>query len=488
MKITAITYEEMRKGCWDPKARLEDMDANWTEAQMCFPSFPRFCGQTFLEADDRDLALLCVKAYNDWMVDEWCGDTNGRLIPLIIIPLWDANLAAEEIVRNAARGVRATCFSEIPPYLGLPSIHSGEWDPFFAACAETGVVVNMHIGSSSKMPSTSADAPPAVGSTLTFGNAMSSMVDFLMSGVLVRYPKLTLAYSEGQIGWIPYILERADKVWEENRGWNGVYGVIPEPPSTLLLPPDLRLLLRRRARPHPGLPREVRARQHHVRDRLPALRQHVAPQPRGRPEAHGPPRRRHHPQAGARQRHPHARPAVRTVTDTDGRPPPAGPDPDASYRLLIGGEWVEGGNGTYDIVNPATEEVVGHAPDASAADAEAAAEAAAAAFPAWSRTTPEERAALLNRAADLLDERYDELVPLVQAETGATLRVTKQMQVPQAGARFRRYAQGIAEELEIPLRPGSCPPPRWPPAASSAAWPVGPRSAWSPPSRRTTSR
>jgi predicted TIM-barrel fold metal-dependent hydrolase len=233
VKIVAITYDEMRKGCWDPGARLEDMDANWTEAQMCFPSFPRFCGQTFLEAQDRDLALLCVRAYNDWMVEEWCGgDAAGRLIPLIIIPLWDAQLAAEEVRRNAARGVRATCFSEIPPYLGLPSVHSGEWDPFFAACAETGVSVNMHIGSSSKMPSTSADAPPAVGSTLTFGNAMSSMVDFLMSGVLVRYPDLKLAYSEGQIGWIPYILERADKVWEDNRGWNGVYGKIPEPPST----------------------------------------------------------------------------------------------------------------------------------------------------------------------------------------------------------------------------------------------------------------
>jgi predicted TIM-barrel fold metal-dependent hydrolase len=232
VKITAITYDEMRDGCYDPKARLADMDANWTDAQMCFPSFPRFCGQTFLEADDRELALLCVEAYNDWMVEEWCGDSGGRLIPLTIIPLWDAQLAAAEVHRNAERGVRAVCFSEIPPYLGLPSIHSGEWDPFFAACAETSTVVNMHIGSSSKMPSTSADAPPAVGSTLTFGNAMSSMVDFLMSGVLVRYPDLTLAYSEGQIGWIPYILERADKVWEENRGWNGVYGVIPEPPST----------------------------------------------------------------------------------------------------------------------------------------------------------------------------------------------------------------------------------------------------------------
>jgi len=133
------------------------------------------------------------------------------------------------------------------------------------------------------------------------------------------------------------------------------------------------------------------------------------------------------------------------------------PDPDASYRLLIGGERVDAGHGTYAIVNPATEEIVGHAPDATAADADAAAAAAAAAFPAWSRTSADERAALLTRAADLLDERYPQLVPLVQAETGATMRVTKQMQVPQAGARFRRYAQGIAEELEIAVRPGLMP-------------------------------
>jgi predicted TIM-barrel fold metal-dependent hydrolase len=148
--------------------------------------------------------------------------------------LWDAGLAAAEVRRNAERGVRAVCFSEIPPFLGLPSVHDpdGYWDPFFAACSETRTVVNMHIGSSSKMPSTSADAPPAVGSTLTHTNATFSLVDFLFSGVLVRFPELKLAYSEGQIGWIPYILERADKVWEENRGWGGVADKVPNPPST----------------------------------------------------------------------------------------------------------------------------------------------------------------------------------------------------------------------------------------------------------------
>jgi predicted TIM-barrel fold metal-dependent hydrolase len=232
MTMSPMTYDEMRPGCYEPKARVDDMELNWVEASLSFPSFPRFCGQTFLEAKDRELAEACVYAYNDWMVDEWCGDSDGRLIPLPIIPLWDAELAAAEVRRNAARGARAVCFSEIPAVLGLPSIHTGDWDPFFAACAETRTVVCMHIGSSSKMPATSADAPVAVAATLSFGNAMSSLTDFLFSGVLVRFPDLKLAYSEGQIGWIPYILERADDVWLEHRAWGGVRDIVPEPPST----------------------------------------------------------------------------------------------------------------------------------------------------------------------------------------------------------------------------------------------------------------
>ncbi len=126
-------------------------------------------------------------------------------------------------------------------------------------------------------------------------------------------------------------------------------------------------------------------------------------------------------------------------------------------RLCIGGAWVEGGDGTYPVVNPSTEQVVGLAAEASEDDARAAAAAAAAAFPAWSCTTPEERAALLSRVADLLEERRDELVPLVQAETGATLRVTKTMQVPQAVVRFRRYASGALEPREVLIPPGESP-------------------------------
>jgi predicted TIM-barrel fold metal-dependent hydrolase len=234
IKVQGTTYDWMRPGSYQVKPRLEDMDVNHIESSLCFPTFPRFCGQTFTEAKDRDLADLCVKAYNDWMVDEWCGDSDGRLIPLTITQLWDASLAGKEVRRNAARGVRAVCFSEIPPFLGLPSVHDADnyWDPFFAACSETGTVINMHIGSSSKMPSTSSDAPAAVGSTLTFANACYSLVDWLMSGVFNRFPDLVIAYSEGQIGWIPYALERADNTWKFHSSWTDADEKIPEPPST----------------------------------------------------------------------------------------------------------------------------------------------------------------------------------------------------------------------------------------------------------------
>jgi predicted TIM-barrel fold metal-dependent hydrolase len=232
---TPVTFDEIRPGCWQQEARLADMDANWTDASLCFPNvLPRFAGQAFLERPDKDLALACVRAYNDWMIDEWCaGAGAGRLIPLTIVPLWDAHLAAAEVRRCAARGSHAVAFTENPQPLGLPSIHDRDrfWDPFFAACAETDTVVNMHIGSSSKMPATSPDAPFIVSSTLTFSNAMGSFCDYIFSGTLQRFPDLRIAYSEGQVGWAPYVIERADKLWAE-RGATGFGSALPDPPSS----------------------------------------------------------------------------------------------------------------------------------------------------------------------------------------------------------------------------------------------------------------
>src|SRR6185295_3010187 len=110
--------------------------------------------------------------------------------------------------------------------------HTGYWDPLFEVCNEWGVTVCVHIGSSSTTPIASPDAPGCVGGMIAFNNSMASLGDWLFSTRLITFPKLKLAYSEGQIGWIPYALERADTVWEEHNAWQRSKDRIPDPPST----------------------------------------------------------------------------------------------------------------------------------------------------------------------------------------------------------------------------------------------------------------
>jgi predicted TIM-barrel fold metal-dependent hydrolase len=232
--LTPIGYDEMRPGCYDPKARLADMDLINVERSLSFPNICRFCGQLFLWMDDKELAMACVRAYNDWIVEEWAGDSGGRLLPVCLIPLWDPVEAATEVRRNAARGVRAVAFSELPTQLGLPSIHDSEqhWLPFIEACNETSTVICIHVGSSSTIAMTSPDAPWAVAATSLSFNSQLALADWLFSGLLSRYPNIKLTFSESQIGWMPYVFERADRIWREGNEWTGIHPSIVEPPST----------------------------------------------------------------------------------------------------------------------------------------------------------------------------------------------------------------------------------------------------------------
>src|SRR5712692_7013666 len=157
-----ITFDDIRKGCYDPAARLADMDVAGIEASVCYPNmFVRFCGQQFSLAEDKELALLCIRAYNGFIIEEWCAGSGGRLVPLGIVPLWDADLAVEEARRLAGLEFRSIAFSEAPHLLGLPSIFSGYWDSFFDVCASAVMVLSLHIGTGG-FPSLAADAPGAV--------------------------------------------------------------------------------------------------------------------------------------------------------------------------------------------------------------------------------------------------------------------------------------------------------------------------------------
>ncbi|MFE4796095.1 aldehyde dehydrogenase family protein [Streptomyces sp. NPDC057908] len=126
---------------------------------------------------------------------------------------------------------------------------------------------------------------------------------------------------------------------------------------------------------------------------------------------------------------------------------------DRNRRLFIGGEWTEPDHGHYEVINPATEEVVGLAPEASREQVYAAAAAAREAFATWSRTRPEERAAILDRAADLMQRDLTGNAALAQAESGATTSTARAMQAAVGAARFRRYARGALEPVEEPIAP-----------------------------------
>jgi predicted TIM-barrel fold metal-dependent hydrolase len=216
-----IGFRDMRAGCYDPIERVKDMNRAGILASLCFPSFPRFCGQIFWEGKDRDLAQLCVEAYNDWMIDEWCGSAPGRYIPLMILPLWDPVAAAREIERCAAKGARGVAFSENPEPLGLPTVFDPKryWDPVFAAAESCELVVCMHIGSSSRIPKISSDAPYIANSAWGANRTAGTMLAWLFSGTFQRFPRLKIALSEGQIGWIPYFLERAEQILNKQRHW-----------------------------------------------------------------------------------------------------------------------------------------------------------------------------------------------------------------------------------------------------------------------------
>jgi predicted TIM-barrel fold metal-dependent hydrolase len=220
--VDPTCFDELRPGTYDVHERVRDMDANGVLGSMSFPSFPQFAGQAFAKPEDKDLALAVLQAYNDWHVEAWCGSYPDRLIPLCVLPLWDAELAAAEVRRLSSVGCHNVAFSENPEKLGFPSFHDDAWDPLWRAVSDEGTLVNMHLGSSSEVVITSMAAPITAMITLQPFNMVQAATDLLWSRVVREFPDVRLALSEGGIGWIPYLLERADYVYANHATWTGV--------------------------------------------------------------------------------------------------------------------------------------------------------------------------------------------------------------------------------------------------------------------------
>jgi predicted TIM-barrel fold metal-dependent hydrolase len=215
----AHRYDEMRRGCWDPNERVRDMSAGGVLAGLNFPNFTGFAGQVLNQGPDPDVNEVMIRAYNDWHVDEWCGSNPDRFIPCGILPLFDPERAAAEVRRLGSKGCHAVTFSENPEALDMPSIHSGAWDPLFAACCDVGTVLCCHIGSSSKSSQTTSDAPPSVAMALSSSMAIYTLGDLIWNDIWWRFPELRFSLTEGDVGWMPYFLWRSEHVQKRHSGW-----------------------------------------------------------------------------------------------------------------------------------------------------------------------------------------------------------------------------------------------------------------------------
>ncbi|WP_054569840.1 amidohydrolase family protein [Frankia sp. R43] len=225
VKLEPFRFEHMRPGCYDIDARVRDMDINGVWASVNFPSqITGFCGRVFFGARDRDLGLACVRAWNDWLHEEWFQAYPERVVPMGITYLADPALAAAEIRRNAARGFTAVTFPERPHTIGLPSLWDrAHWDPIIGACVETDTVITLHVGSSGLSDAPSGAPRLQLGATL-FGQAsLTACAEWLWSGHPARLPTLKIAMSEGGIGWVAMLLDRLDNIVDRSgygTGWD----------------------------------------------------------------------------------------------------------------------------------------------------------------------------------------------------------------------------------------------------------------------------
>jgi predicted TIM-barrel fold metal-dependent hydrolase len=215
--VEPTAFKELRKGCYDVHARIDDMNVNGVLAALNFPQFTGLAGQAF-KTDDMDLTHVAFRAYNDWHIDEWCGAYPGRFIPAAIIPPWDMEEAVREIRRVKAKGCNSINMLPVPNREGFPSWNTGYWDPILAACEELEVVINLHINDA-VAATPSPESPVDVFITNMPVSLFNTASDILWSHITRKFPGVKFALSEGGAGWVAHLKERADFTYRHHRAW-----------------------------------------------------------------------------------------------------------------------------------------------------------------------------------------------------------------------------------------------------------------------------
>ncbi|HME75872.1 MAG TPA: amidohydrolase family protein [Mycobacterium sp.] len=211
-----VTFDDIRPGCYDPQARLADMDLDRVAASAIYssPAGVGFGGDFFSYAKDAELGIAAMRAWNDWYFETWISAAPERFIPVQVTWYLDAKVAAQEIYRNAERGFRGVTLRN-PTDIGLPWLGDPSWDPLLRACQETGTVLVHHTADLPHWPkinwSISLDTVPyGYASTIFQSGAIEAVASFIWAGLDVRFPGLKVLISESGGTWLPHLLERLD--------------------------------------------------------------------------------------------------------------------------------------------------------------------------------------------------------------------------------------------------------------------------------------
>ena len=208
-----LRYEEMRPGFYDSKARLADMDMDGVAVTACYssPAGVGFGGDMFFYAQDPELGIASMRAWNDWYHEEWVGAAPDRYVPIGCMWYGDPEIAAEEVRRNARRGFKGVVFRN-PVDLNLPWLGSGYWDPFFAACQETQTSIIHHTQALETWPhwptGQAGQYPYAIRSIMFQSCAMEMVTSWLWGGIPARFPDLKIMIAESGGTWLPHLLWR----------------------------------------------------------------------------------------------------------------------------------------------------------------------------------------------------------------------------------------------------------------------------------------
>ena len=202
LKISGLRFDEIMPGNYNGAAHLADMDMDGIDVSVVYPSSAIF---TYVEPD-RELALACMRSYNDWMLQEFAGEADGRIVGLPMLPVDDGmDVCVAEFERCQALGAKAMFVPGFPvqPY------NSPYFDPLYARAAETGIPLTFHRTFGGKPQDADFDEVinqqiTTAGTVYRFFAAIKPFTYMVMSGVFARHPALKFVGAEVNFGWLPF--------------------------------------------------------------------------------------------------------------------------------------------------------------------------------------------------------------------------------------------------------------------------------------------